>query len=139
MRLMTPVVLLAAVLAGCVDQGPGPEPRKVERSYVTAHLLKAPPGDLERLDVDLGGKVLYLGNKVDKARVAPGDPVTITHYWQVREPVGAQWKVFTLVRAPAGSSDFMNLGASDMQFAYGPAKWRSGDIIEDTQTFVVRP
>jgi hypothetical protein len=33
----------------------------------------------------------------------------------------------------------MNLGSSDMQFAYGPAKWKAGDLIEDPQTFVVRP
>ena len=39
-RSMTPVAVLAAVLAGCVDRGPGPEPRKVEPSYVWAHLLE---------------------------------------------------------------------------------------------------
>jgi hypothetical protein len=133
------VVLLVAVLAGCVDRGPGPEPRKVDPSYVQAHLLPAEPAGLERLDVNLGGKVVYLGNKVDQTRVAPGQAVTITHYWKVLAPVGERWKVFTLVRAPAGSSDFMNLGASDMQFAYGPAKWKAGDLIEDTQPFVVRP
>ena len=129
---MTPVAVLAAVLAGCVDRGPGPEPRKVEPSYVWAHLL-------EKTDGNFSDKVIYLGNKVEPTRVAPGQAVTITHYWKVLAPVGEQWRVFTLVRAPAGSSDFMNLGSSDMQFAYGPAKWKTGDFIEDVQTFVLRP
>ncbi len=136
------MVLVAAALAGCVDRGPGPEPRKVDPRYVREHLLTAEPAGLvgaERLDVDLGGKVVYLGNKVDRTRVAPGQAVTITHYWKVLAPVGPRWRVFTLVRAPAGAADFMNLDASDMQFAYGPAKWQAGDLIEDPQTFIVRP
>jgi hypothetical protein len=131
-----------AGLAGCVDQGPGPEPRKVAPAYVQAHLLSAEPpasAELERLDVTLGGKVVYLGSKIDKPRVAPGAAVTITHYWKVLAPVGGTWRVFTLVRAPAGSADFMNLTSSDMQYAYGPERWKAGDIIEDPQTFVVRP
>ncbi|HSK00903.1 MAG TPA: carbohydrate-binding family 9-like protein, partial [Kofleriaceae bacterium] len=134
------VVLLAAVaLAGCVDHGPGPQPRKVDPAFVKAHLLAAEPADLERLDVTLGGKVVYLGNRIDQTRVAPGQAVTITHYWKVLAPVGDRWRVFTLVRAPAGSADFMNLDPTDMQHAYGPAKWKAGDVIEDPQTFVVRP
>src|SRR5689334_2421626 len=125
-----------AACSGCVDQGPGPEPRKVEPSFVQAHLLPAEPpasAELERLDVTLGGKVVYLGSKVDKPRVAPGQAVTITHYWKVLAPITGKWRVFTLVRAPAGASDFMNLGASDMQYAYGPERWKAGDIIEDPQ------
>jgi hypothetical protein len=139
MRLLLHVAVLAGCVVGCVDRGPGPEPRKVERSYVREHLLKDVPPDLERLDVNLGGKVVYVGNKVDQTRVAPGQAVTITHYWKVLAPVGERWRVFTLVRAPAGSPDFMNLGASDMQYAYGPGKWQAGDLIEDVQTFIVRP
>src|SRR5690349_15281743 len=86
-----------AGLAGCVDQGPGPEVRKVEPSFVQAHLLSAEPpagAELERLDVTLGGKVVYLGSKIDKPRVAPGQSVTITHYWKVLAPVGGTWRVF---------------------------------------------
>jgi hypothetical protein len=142
---MTLAAVAAALagLGGCVDRGPGPEPRKVDPGYVRAHLLTAEPvgsgPGFARLDVGLGGKVVYLGNKVDQTRVAPGQAVTITHYWKVLAPVGDQWRVFTLVRAPAGAADFMNLDASDMEFAYGPAKWKPGDLIEDVQTFVVRP
>src|SRR5689334_15293548 len=91
-----------AGLASCVDRGPGPDPRKVDPGYVRAHLITAEPAGagFDRLDVDLGGKVVYLGNKVEQTRVAPGQTVTITHYWKVLAPVGDRWRVFTLVRAP---------------------------------------
>ena len=160
---MRRVAVALVVLAGCVDRGPGPEPRKVDPSYVRSHLLQAEPagaggsgdpsgpgapggpgtsggpGAIERLDVELGGKVVYLGNKLDRTRVAPGQTVTITHYWKVLAPIGDRWRVFALVRGPAGSPDFMNLDASDMQVGYGPPRWKAGDLIEDVQTFVVRP
>jgi hypothetical protein len=139
MRVVLLAAALLAVLAGCVDHGPGPQPRKVDPAHVKAHLLAAAPADLERLDVTLGGKVVYLGNKIEQTRVAPGQAVTITHYWKVLAPVGDRWRVFTLVRAPAGSADFMNLDPTDMQHAYGPAMWKAGDVIEDPQMFVVRP
>ncbi|MGN6103955.1 MAG: hypothetical protein ACTHU0_02520, partial [Kofleriaceae bacterium] len=133
-------LVLAVLAAGCVDQGPGPQPRKIDPGYVRENLLTADPGGaIERFDATLGGKVVYLGNKIDRARVAPGETATITHYWKVLAPVGPAWKVFSVVRAPAGSADFMNLGATDMELGYGPAKWRAGDIIADPQPITIRP
>lgn len=103
------------------------------------HLLMAAPTGIDRLDVDVGGKVIYLGSKIDKPRVAPGQLIRISHYWKVVEPVGASFTVFGLVRGPVGTADFMNLPATDMQVAHGPATWRAGEIIEDVQEFTLRP
>jgi len=136
MRLVLASLLLAL---GCVEQGPGPQPKKIDPSYVQAHLLATVPADLVRFDEALEDKVIYLGNKVDRTRVAPGQAVTITHYWKVLGPVGPSWTVFTLVRGPAGTADFMNLIKTDMQIAHGPEVWEAGEIIEDVQTFTVRP
>src|SRR5512140_1762613 len=70
------------VWVACVDQGPGPQPKKIEPSYVAEHLLAHPPaGGFSVLDVSLGGKVVYAGNTVDKTLVAPGQTVRVTHYW----------------------------------------------------------
>jgi Carbohydrate family 9 binding domain-like len=124
----------------CVDQGPGPTPRKIERGYVTQHLLTAlPTAELTRLDVSIGGKVVYVGNTVDRPAVAPGQTVRVTHYWRVVEPVGAGWRVFGLVRGAAGTADFMNLPATDMQVGHPPARWKAGDLIEDIQDITLRP
>ena len=82
---------------------------------------------------------IYLGSKVDKPRVAPGQLVRITHYWKVVAPVGPSWRVFGIVRGAPGTADYMNLPATDMQVAHGPATWRAGEIIEDIQEFTLRP
>lgn len=136
----------SAVLAGllacaaCVDRGPGPRPRKIDPSYVASHLLAQPPAGLApRLDVSLGGKVVYLGNTIDRAGVAPGQTVRVTHYWRAIQPVGPGWKVFALVRGAPGTADFMNLPATDMELGHGPALWKPGEVIEDIQDITLRP
>jgi len=125
----------------CVDHGPGPQPKKIEPSYVAEHLLARPPAaEFPRLEVSLGGgKVVYVGNSIDKPSVAPGQTVRVTHYWRVVQPVGAGWRVFALVRGAPNTADFMNLAATDMEIAHGPAAWKPGELIEDIQDITVRP
>ncbi|MGE0872420.1 MAG: carbohydrate-binding family 9-like protein [Kofleriaceae bacterium] len=130
---------LALACAGCVDRGDGPPPKKIEPGYVPKHLLAQEPSPLTRLDVTIGGKVIYLGNNVSQSRIIPGTPVKVRHYWKVLQPIGPGWRVFTLLRGPAGYADFMNLPATDMQRAHGPATWRAGEIIEDEQELTLRP
>jgi hypothetical protein len=161
-------VLVAGLLAcvACVDQGPGPQLKKIDPRYVADHLLAELPPGVEKLDIALGersessergapagsaggtggkapggisGKVVYVGNTVDRPAVGPGQAVRITHYWRVVEPVGPGWRVFALVRGAAGTSDFMNLPATDMQIGHGPATWKAGELIEDVQQFTLRP
>jgi hypothetical protein len=128
------------VWIACVDQGPGPAPKKIDPAYVKQHVLtEVPATELNRLDVSLGGKVVYVGNAIDKPMVAPGQTVRVTHYWRVIQPVGTGWRVFALVRGARHSADFMNLPATDMEIAYGPAKWKAGDVIEDVQDITLRP
>ncbi|HEX2687719.1 MAG TPA: carbohydrate-binding family 9-like protein [Kofleriaceae bacterium] len=139
---MRSVVVAAGLVVwgACVDQGPGPQPKKIDPSYVAEHLLPRPPaGEFPRLEVSLGGKVVYLGNTVDRTMVAPGQGVRVTHYWRVVQPVGAGWRVFSLVRGAPNTADFMNLPATDMQIAHGPATWKAGELIEDIQYITLRP
>ena len=131
-------VVIALLLAACVDTGPGPQPR-VDPKYARAHLLKAAPADLDRFDVALGDKAIYLGNKVDRPRLAPGQTLVIKHYWKVLKPVGKGWRPFALVRGPPGSSDFMNLEPTDMQISHPLSAWKPGEIIEDEQRITMRP
>jgi biopolymer transport protein ExbD len=129
-------LLLGVLAVACVDHGPGPQGKKVD---VSARILRAAPADITKFETPLGDSIVYLGNKVDQARVAPGGTVTITHYWKVLKPVGSRWRPFGLVRGPPNTPDFMNLVPTDMQAAYPPAKWRAGDLIEDAQQIVIRP
>jgi biopolymer transport protein ExbD len=129
-------LLLGVLAVACVDHGPGPQGKKVD---VSARILRAVPTDITKFETPLGDSIVYVGNKVDQPRVAPGGTVTITHYWKVLKPVGAGWRPFGLVRGPPNTPDFMNLVATDMQAAYPPAKWRAGELIEDAQQIVLRP
>ncbi len=135
-------VFSLVVLATCVDSGPGPQGKKVDATYVQAHLLANIPTDIERFDLALDG-VTYLGNKVEKTRVPPGQPVTVSHYWKVSDktdkPVGDRWRMFAQLRGAPGTADFMNLSPTDMQQGHGPATWQPGEIIEDIQVINLRP
>ena len=130
--------VLALLVVACVDTGPGPRP-KVEPRYVRTHLLKEPPENLRRFDVQLGEHVVYLGNTLDHTRVVPGQTVLLRHYWKVVKPPGKHWRVFAFARGPAGTPDFMNLDPTDMQRGYPVAQWKAGDIIEDEQAITLRP
>src|ERR1041384_972062 len=92
MRTLVAAGLVAWV--ACVDQGSGSGAKKVDPKYVAEHLLTAvPTGDVERIDVSIGGKVVYAGSalgkpgdkaadkpkppdKADKPADAPGDGAT---------------------------------------------------------------
>jgi cellulose/xylan binding protein with CBM9 domain len=135
------IALLGSVaLGGCVDRGPGPAAKKIDPGYVAQHLVRdVPAAGLARLDVSIGGKVVYVGSTIDKPAVAPGQTVRITHYWRVVAPVGAGFTVFALMRGAPNTADFMNLPATDMQIAHGPATWKPGELIEDVQDVTLRP
>ena len=137
---------LAGGLGGCVDRGPGPQGKQIEAKYIRGNLLDAVPADIRRLDVELGGKVVYLGNALEyldgkpaTTPLAPGGTIRVRHYWQVVQPPGAGWHVFALVRGAPGSIDFMNLPPTDMEIGHPPATWKAGQIIQDVQDIVLRP
>lgn len=84
------------------------------------------------VNADLGGKVLYLGNDVDKDTLAPGDKVKVVHYWKVITPPGDRWRVFAHL-VGQGSNEWQNVDRSDMRVGYAPDAWKAGDIIRDEQ------
>ena len=131
--------LLFVVLAACVDKGAGPQPKKIEASYVAENLVQSVPPDITKVDVTLGdGKIVYAGNRVDRETVAPGQPVKITHFWKVVQPPGPGWRVFALVRGEPGKPDFMNLPATDMEIGHPVGDWKAGEIIQDVQDMTLR-
>ena len=106
---------------------------------VAANLLTAVPDDVQRLDVSLGGEVVYAGSTVDRTPIIPGGTTKVTHYWRVLVPPGPGWRVFAQLRGAPSTADFMNLDATDMELGHPVATWRAGEIIRDEQTFVLRP
>jgi hypothetical protein len=125
--------LLAATLCACVDTGP-PEP-KIDPAYIEKNLLPQPPAQMtNQVDADFGGKVVYLGNDVSKDTVAPGDQITVVHYWKVVDAPGERWRVFTHLQGSA-KQDWENIDRTDMRLGHGPDKWKAGQIIRDEHNF----
>ena len=125
----------AIVCAACVDKAPPAPP--VDPALVAENLLTAPPADLGNpIGAVFDGKVTYLGNTVERAQVAPGDKIVITHYWQVNVPPGKNWKVFS--HLVGDDNNFANVDLTDMRKGHTSDKWTAGQIIRDPQTFILR-
>ncbi len=73
------------------------------------------------------------------AALVPGEAVRLRHFWKVVRPPGAGLRVVTYLRGYGATPDFMNLDDSPMRLAHPPETWRAGEIIQDVQTFVLRP
>ena len=131
---------LACVLAcGCVDHGAGPN-KKIDPGLVAAHVLKEVPAAIARLDIDLDGKVVYVGSTFEGASPwAPGATLTFTSYWKVVKPPGPGWRVFTMVKGSPNTADFVNVGPSEVEQGHPVEIWKAGEIIEDVQAITLRP
>jgi hypothetical protein len=129
MRRVVAIVVL--LVAGCVEKEPA-----VDQSYVKANLLSAAPTPNHPVNGDFGGKVVYLGADLDKDTVAPGDKITLVHYWKVLEAPGSEWRAFTHVNGLG--KDWMNVDETKMRKGYGPDRWKAGDIVKDEQTITLK-
>jgi hypothetical protein len=131
MKGRTALVAVVALLA--CHRG---DKKKVDQATIDRNLLAEPPAEIEnRVDADLGGKVVYLGNQVNPHVLGPGKSATVVHYWKVVQPPGEGWQVFTHL---LGAGDrWMNLDHSTMRDGYPVGKWKAGDVIRDEQTFTL--
>lgn len=126
-------------LAACIDAGPGPQPKKIDRKLIAANLLTSVPANVTHLDVSLGGRVEYVGHSGASEIVIPGQATRITHVWRVLIPPGPGWRVFAQLRGDPGTADFMNLDETDLELGHPVASWRAGEIISDPLDFTLRP
>lgn len=129
MRRLSAFLLL--LVAGCVEKEPA-----VDQSFVKANLLSAEPTPKHTVKADFGGKIVYLGADIDKDAVAPGDKITVVHYWKVVATPGSEWRAFTHVNGVG--KDWMNVDETKMRKGYGPDRWKGGDIVKDEQTITLR-
>ncbi len=127
-------VATAAALVGCKDRAvPG---AKKDPEYAQKNLLSTAPTPKQAVNGDFGGKVVYLGNDVDKTSLKPGEKFTVVHYWKVVQPPGADYAIFTHVRGNGG--EWMNVDMTKMRTSYPLGDWKAGDIIRDEQTITLR-
>ena len=139
MKIFSALIAAAALPCACVDSGPGPQAKPIDRKYVAANLVTTTPGDLQPSNVSFGGRVELAGTTAERAQIAPGQTMHVQAYWRVLVPPGDGWRVLAQLRGDPGTADFMNLDASDMELGHPLAAWRAGELIRDEHVFVLRP
>jgi hypothetical protein len=124
-------VLLAGLLAACTSDVEPLTP--AQRQVMAAYVSKTAPFPKQRLDVDFGGKAKLLGYDVERAEWRPGETLRVVWYWQVLEPLGKGWKLFTHIETPDGGEMLTQDANGALRWLFGADRWRAGQYIEDPQ------
>lgn len=136
-RLLLTVTLCAAALWGCKDESAGPPgTRPHDKANLAAHLLSAPPAQLQQ-PVHMSfanGAIELLGTDLSPAQPQAGRPVTITNYYKVNRAVEGQWKLFVHIAAPGngGLQMLMNRDHDPVDGMLPVSEWKPGQIIADS-------
>jgi hypothetical protein len=84
----------------------------------------------------LGNQVRFLGYDLDPESIRPGQPLTLTLYWQALAPMGRDYTVFSHL---LGSVNQV-LAQKDNQPRFGTyptTRWQPGEVITDTYSCAV--
>lgn len=99
-------------------------------------LLSSPPSPAHPSELQFGDKLRLLGSDVTPARPTLGQPLRVTWYWKVLQPLDKGWKIFT--HLSDGKVNRMNLDAArDLRRGYPESEWKRGDLLRDTQTITL--
>lgn len=85
--------------------------------------------------IDFQDNVTLAGYSFSARRLEPGQPLTVTLYWQARGPVARDYTTF----AHALDQDYQTWGGHDGAPVVPTSAWTPGTTITDTHTFVVDP
>ncbi|MBJ6763276.1 carbohydrate-binding family 9-like protein [Myxococcaceae bacterium JPH2] len=126
---------LLCLVTSCRDEQAGPAhrtPRLPAAAQVRTR--EGVPSDLTfRADTTFaGGAVAYLGSRVTPEHAAPGQPVTLTHYFMARRPPPEGFGFFVHV-VDVASGQMVGNADHEIQDGAAPlATWPVGKVIEDT-------
>lgn len=124
-------VALIGWLVGCVEKSK--RLSQAEREAAKNIVLTSPPEPQHKLDIRFENKVKLLGYDISTQRAEEGVPFTVTWYWQVLEPMGEGWRLFTHL-ADASRTNRINLdGVRPVRELYPAEVWKKGDYIRDLQ------
>jgi hypothetical protein len=129
-------LVLAALLAGCVEQ-----PKDLSKEQVEAakpFILKARPAYAHTLDINFEDYVTLLGYDIaPEGAVKPGQAVTITWYWQSKKKLDDGWLLFTHVEDAKTTPRINADNDGVIRKNYPPGKWKPGEFIKDVQNLTV--
>ncbi len=94
------------------------------------------PGQVPNpIAADFEDNLTLAGYSLSARRLEPGQPVTVTLYWEARGPVAHDYTTF----AHLLDRDFQTRGGHDAAPVLPTSAWTPGTIITDTHVFVVDP
>ncbi len=89
------------------------------------------------LRADLGGQVVLLGYAVSAEKVAPGETLLLTLYWQALRPMTERYTVFTHL-LDAGEQIQAQMDSEPQGGGLPTDRWQVGQIVQDNYALVVR-
>jgi hypothetical protein len=138
--------LLAALLVvpavACVDDAPELSPD--ERRDLSEFLMDEAPTPDHPLDIQFGDRIRLIGYDTSDAEITPGEPFTITWYWQVQRTVGGGWLLFTHVDDDGEGESVRNadgvgetVSSAPIRSGYAANRWRGGEWIADREVLTL--
>ena len=108
---------------------------KDQRARIEENLLKVKPTPKQPIDAMFAENIRLIGIDLFLEQVKPGDPLTITYYWECLKETPGEWKIFGHFELPGGRR--MLLDHAPMGELYPIAQWKKGDIIRDIQKVTI--
>ena len=98
--------------------------------YAWVHRPGADPMVPQPVDAQLGESVEFVGYRLAESRVAPGESLLLTLYWQATAPVDGAFKVFAHIRGP-GEQLMAQRDSVPGRGTQPTTSWSPGVLIED--------
>lgn len=132
LRTRWPTRVLAAALALLTFVSPFAwlRPAYVEPARFT--MESALPATMTRTELRFGDAVRWIGFEVNNSRqrVAPGDLLDVTLYWQALQPITRDLSVFIKLFGP-GDVELVGMDTYPGGGMYQTTRWRVGEIVAD--------
>ncbi|MBK6429236.1 DUF2142 domain-containing protein [Candidatus Amarolinea dominans] len=127
---------------------PGADSRVAADSLIFGAVALVPQAGAapNAMDIAFLDHITLVGYSLSSRLLLPGDPLTVTLYWQARGPVASDYTTFVHLLGPpapnpGGSltqgSDWQTFGGHDGVPQPATRAWAAGDIITDTHTLAV--
>lgn len=125
----------SAATQACVEESP--DLSAPEREALREYILSERPRPQHELDIQFEDKVRLIGYDLDARSITPGQPFTITWYWQVDRRLGSGWLQFTHVADAAGTDRSNQDSNGTIRERYQAGRWRPHEFVRDPQTITL--
>ena len=134
-RIAVVAVALLLVVAGACRKPAKTILTKDQRSRIEENVLKQVPTPKIGIGAEFSDNLKLIGIDLSNDKVKPGDPVSITYYWECVKEIPGDWKVFGHLELPGGKRMILDHGPVGELYPIG--QWKKGEIIRDVQKITI--